>query len=131
VKSSVLKAEPADGAADAGFEARVLRDRFDGDLDLLREVASVFLECTPPLLDELRDAVAARDSEAVSRLAHRLRGSLANFGAEDTVEVAFRLEKMGVDGELAGADEAFERLTAGYQALRAGVDRLLPPAATA
>jgi signal transduction histidine kinase/CheY-like chemotaxis protein len=129
VRGSVLEAEPADGAADAGFEKRVLRDRFDGDLDLLREVANVFLECTPPLLAELRDAVAARDAGAVSRMAHRLRGSLANFGAEDTVEAAFQLEKMGMDGDLAGADDVFERLTAGYRALRGGLERLLAPAA--
>jgi CheY-like chemotaxis protein len=121
---------PADSAFDhSGFEDRVLRDRFDGDLDLLREVAITFLESTPPLLTEIREAVAAGDPGAVSQLSHRLRGSLANFGADEAVEAAFRLEQMGKEGTLVGAGDACETLDAGYQTLQTGLERLLAPAA--
>ena len=125
VRSSVLHADGSEGAAKSEFEAAVLRDRFDGDLDLLRDVANVFLESTPPLLIELREAVTTGDAAAVSRIAHRLRGSLANFGAEEAVEAAFQLEKMGLDGELAGAGDTCDRLLRGYHSLRASLDRLL------
>jgi signal transduction histidine kinase/DNA-binding response OmpR family regulator len=131
VRSSVLNAEGSDGPADSDFENRVLRDRFDGDLDLLREVAHVFLESTPSLLGELRAAATTGDAAAVARIAHRLRGSLANFGAEDAVEAAFRLEKMGLDGDLSGAGATCERLIGGYNTLRAGLDRLLTPSVAA
>ena len=116
----VAQAQP-----NGGFEARVLHERFDGDLDLLRVVAGVFLECTPPLITEMQAAVAQGDPASVSQLAHRLRGSLANFGADDAVQAAFRLEKMGVDGNLAGADEVCATIVEGYDELRAGLERLL------
>ncbi len=118
--------EPAPAApGDSTFEDRVLHDRFDGDLDLLRAVADTFLESTPPLLTEIREAVAAKDAGSVSRLAHRLRGSMANFGADDAVDAAVRLEQMGVQGDLAGAGDVCEALIEGYDSLRAGLERLL------
>ncbi len=117
--------EEAGDPAESAFEDRVLHDRFDGNLDLLREVAGSFLESTPPLLSEMREAVAAGDPGSVSRIAHRLRGSLANFGAEEAVEAAFRLEKMGAEGDLAGADGVCEALIEGYDTLRTGLQRLL------
>jgi signal transduction histidine kinase/CheY-like chemotaxis protein/HPt (histidine-containing phosphotransfer) domain-containing protein len=129
VKRPVAEAEPADDAAGSAFEDRVLRDRFDGDLDLLRIVAGTFLETSPPLLSDIREAIAAGDAGSVSQIAHRLRGSLANFGADHAVEAAFRLEKMGAEGDLAGADAVCEMLLEGYETLRAGLDRLLAPAA--
>jgi HPt (histidine-containing phosphotransfer) domain-containing protein len=88
-------------------------------------VAGTFLESTPPLLIEMREALAAANPASVSRIAHRLRGSLANFGADDAVQAASRLEKMGAEGDLAGADDACETLMEGYDALRTGLERLL------
>jgi CheY-like chemotaxis protein/HPt (histidine-containing phosphotransfer) domain-containing protein len=129
VQAAAPESEPAAGVDDAAFEERVLRDRFDGDLDLLREVAGTFLESTPPLLSEIRDAVAARDPGSVSRIAHRLRGSMANFGAEEAVDAALRLEKMGLAGNLGDADAACEELLEGYNTLRSGLERLLAPTA--
>jgi two-component system sensor histidine kinase/response regulator len=125
IQSAAEEAASRNGKAEPEFEDRVLRDRFDGDLDLLRAVASTFLETTPPLLSNLREAVAAGDAASVSRIAHRLRGSLANFGADEAVEAAFRLEKMGAEGNLVGADTVCEALMAAYERLRAGLDHLL------
>ena len=125
VQRSVAEGEPAGQAAESGFEDRVLHDRFDGDLELLRIVGSTFLESTPPLLRDLREGIAMSDAGSVSRIAHRLRGSLGTFGADQAVEAAFRLERMGAEVNLAGADAVCEALTEGYETLRAGLDRLL------
>jgi CheY-like chemotaxis protein/HPt (histidine-containing phosphotransfer) domain-containing protein len=111
----------------SGFESRVLSDRFDGDVHLLRAVAGSFLESAPPLLSDLRVAVALGDPASVSGLAHRLRGSLANFGAGDAVEAASRLETMGAERNLEGAAEACRTLIQGCDHLRAGLERLLGP----
>jgi HPt (histidine-containing phosphotransfer) domain-containing protein len=129
IKSSVAEEKPADNAGESAFEDRVLRDRFDGDLDLLRLVAATFLESSPPLLHDMRQAIVAGDAGSVSRIAHRLRGSLANFGADEAVEAAFRLERMGAEGDLAGADAACETLMEGYETLRIGLERLVAPSA--
>jgi HPt (histidine-containing phosphotransfer) domain-containing protein len=88
-------------------------------------VARHFLETSPPLLNDLREAIAAGDAGGVSRIARRFRGSLANFGADEAVGAAFRLERMGVEGDLAGADAICGTLIEGYETLRTGLDRLL------
>jgi HPt (histidine-containing phosphotransfer) domain-containing protein len=72
-------------------------------------------------------AVALGDPASVSGLAHRLRGSLANFGAGDAVEAASRLETMGAERNLEGAAEACRTLIQGCDHLRAGLERLLGP----
>jgi two-component system, sensor histidine kinase and response regulator len=125
VPQSAPVAAEAEDPAGSPFEDRVLHERFDGDLELLRVVAGTFLESTPPLLIEMRQAVAAASPASITRIAHRLRGSLANFGADEAVQAASRLEKMGADGDLAGADDACEDLIEGYDALRTGLERLL------
>ena len=43
------------------------------------------------MLDELRDALTTGNAAGVSGIAHRLRGSPANFVAEQAAEAAFRL----------------------------------------
>jgi two-component system sensor histidine kinase/response regulator len=129
VKSAGAEEKPAGDPAASAFEDRVLHDRFDGDLDLLRIVAGTFLETTPSLLSDMREAIAARDAGAVSRIAHRFRGSLANFGADEAVAAAFQLEQMGAEGDLAGADAAWETLIEGYETLRVRLDRILAPSA--
>jgi HPt (histidine-containing phosphotransfer) domain-containing protein len=129
LRSTVAEEKPPGDPAESAFEDRLLRDRFDGDLDLLRVVAVTFLESTPPLLTDIREAIAAGDAGSVSRIAHRLRGSLGNFGAEEAVDAAFRLERMGSEGDLAGARDACDTLVEGYEALSAGLERLLAPSA--
>ena len=127
IKRSVAEEKPAENGAGSGFENRVLHDRFDGDLELLRVVAASFLESTPPLLHDIRRGIAEGDAGSVSRIAHRLRGSLANFGADEAVAAALRLETMGAQGDLAGADAICGTLIEGYSALRSGLERLLAP----
>ena len=74
--------------------------RVGGDAELLKELAALFLEESPRLMTELRDAYARADSRAVERTAHGLKGSVANFGAKRAVEAAFQIEQSGRAGDL-------------------------------
>lgn len=74
--------------------------RVGGDVDLLKEIARVFLDDCPRSLAELRDAAARGDCGAVERSAHSLKGAGSNFGASRMVAAALRIEQMGRDGEL-------------------------------
>jgi signal transduction histidine kinase/CheY-like chemotaxis protein/HPt (histidine-containing phosphotransfer) domain-containing protein len=102
-----------DGLAGAGsFDRAALVAMLEGDLTLLHELAEVFLADTPALMIGLREAVVSRDSPRIGALAHRLKGSAANFQARPATETAQRLESMGGKGELEGIDTAladFER----------------------
>ncbi|HEY7614922.1 MAG TPA: response regulator [Gemmatimonadales bacterium] len=110
---------------DSSVEDRQLLDRFDGERELLREVAASFLESVPALLEELRRAVAGSDAATVTRVAHRLRGSLGNFGAERAMEAALQLELNGGAGSLADADGHCTTVTEDVHALRRRLERLL------
>jgi PAS domain S-box-containing protein len=92
------------------FDPSVALKRVDGDRELLREVVSLFLEDTPRLLAEVRNAIQLGDGKALERSAHTLKGSVGNFGARTASEAAFSLEQMGRNGDFARASEVFTQL---------------------
>lgn len=92
--------------------------RVGDDAELLGDLAALFLTSYPQQMAELRQAIARCDSQAVRRLAHTIKGAVANFGAWETVEAAQRLELMGRAGDVTGADGAFAALEAALARLR-------------
>jgi HPt (histidine-containing phosphotransfer) domain-containing protein len=69
--------------------------RVGGDVDLLKEIAALFLDEYPRALDDMHNALAAGDAHTLERSAHGLKGSVANFGARTAVDAAFQLEQLG------------------------------------
>jgi HPt (histidine-containing phosphotransfer) domain-containing protein len=84
----------------------------DGDLDLLAEIAGLFLSDAPAMLADITAAVAASDAQEVSRTAHRLKGSILTFGAPTAAGIAMRLEENGRLGDLTTAQADAEQLAA-------------------
>lgn len=74
--------------------------RVGGDLELLKEIAALFLDEYPRVLDEIHQALAAGDATSLGHAAHGLKGSVANFGARAAVDPAFQLEQLGKTGKL-------------------------------
>jgi two-component system sensor histidine kinase/response regulator len=95
---------------EAKYSASLLLDRLGGDTELLREVVEVFLSDCPARLSNVRDAIARRDSTALARAAHSLKGSVANFAADPAVAAAQRLELMGRTGDWAEVDQVLADL---------------------
>jgi PAS domain S-box-containing protein len=95
--------------------------RVDGDRELLAELAQIFREQAHELMAGLDAAVAEGDAKRVEHLAHTLRGSVANFGAQEAVRLAQALETGGRNGQLEGAAALVTRLGAET----AGIDRAL------
>lgn len=83
----------------------------DGDLEFLRELLALFPSEIPRQLADVQGSVARGNAPALSRTAHALRGALENFGARPAAGGARRLEQMGQEGDLAGADQALAELT--------------------
>ncbi len=84
--------------------------RVGGDEDLLREIAELFLDDYPTLLEGIRQAVADEDASGLERASHSLKGSVANFGAESVYRAALELERIGRSKDLSGVNEAFRIL---------------------
>jgi two-component system, sensor histidine kinase and response regulator len=78
----------------------------DGDLQLLAELAAMFLQDYPRLLNETRDSAEQGDFPRLERAAHTLKGRLAFFGVEKAKSQAQRLETMGREQDIAGIRQA-------------------------
>jgi CheY-like chemotaxis protein len=79
------------GLIDAG---RVRRFREDYP-EIADRLVALFADSTPPLLEQLANAVHAGDEEAVRRLAHKLKGSCQNVGAVRMATLCRQLEEPG------------------------------------
>jgi two-component system, sensor histidine kinase and response regulator len=80
------------------------------DPELLRELAGIFLQECPGILQEIRTAVARGDAANLKCAAHNLKGSVDNFAAGAAFAAALRLEMMGRDGKLVEASGALADL---------------------
>lgn len=76
-----------------------------GDDELVLELVEIFMEDTPPRLEELAKAYIDGDAERIESVAHSLKSSCANLGAIRLSEICRDLEAKGREGELAQAEE--------------------------
>ena len=106
---STIAAVPAAPITQGPSDAELLA-RFDGDGELLKELAGIFLQECPRMLDEIRAALGLADSKALERAAHTLKGSVGNFAVPGPWETAQRLELLAKTGQLCGAPEIFRVL---------------------
>jgi HPt (histidine-containing phosphotransfer) domain-containing protein len=84
--------------------------RLGGDRELFGEMAGYMMEDAPPLLEQLRKAVAANDALAVRMKAHALKGLIAGCGGVRATSAAQALEHTGESGNLKQADSQTETL---------------------
>lgn len=74
----------------------------DGNEDLLKDLASMFVEDAPVLLDQLKVAITENDSVQARYVVHSLKGLVSTFYAKADVELAQRLEDCAAEGSLDG-----------------------------
>jgi len=121
-------AEFADTSVPSGgkpaLDLNAALDSLDGDAELLREVAVIFLAQSPKHLEKIREAVSARDPRGLERAAHALKGQAAYLMAETTVELASRLEEIGRAGSIAGSAQALAMLEVELGKLQASLAEL-------
>jgi two-component system, sensor histidine kinase and response regulator len=93
--------------------------RMGGDMELVQELATLFLAGYPQKLSTLRQAMARGDAQTIELLGHSLKGSIGNFVAPAAFEAAQRLETLGRERDLRHVQEA-------YAALEREIERLHP-----
>jgi len=91
--------------------------RVGGDKELLREIAVLFIQDCPCALAQIREAITRADAAKLENAAHALKGSVANFGAREAVEAAFRLEQMGRGNEMSEAEGMLCKLESSLSAV--------------
>ncbi len=89
--------------------------------DFIGELVSTYLEETPMLLAQLREAWQRRDAEAFRRAAHSIKSSSASLGALRLSEQARALEMLGKQGSLDGVKGDLDALEAEYAQAEQGL----------
>ena len=101
-----VSAPPEPGVFDLGAAL----SRLDGDRELLRDVAGMFLSDSTNMVRAVRSALESHDARALQISAHALKGSASTFSAAGLVEAAWALEQMGRKGDLSEAGAALTTL---------------------
>ena len=93
--------------------------------DFVKELIDTFLEEAPPMLEELRDTLAAGNADAFRRAAHTLKSNSNTFGALALGGLARELELNGLDharrsnaGSLEAISREYARVAAALAELR-------------
>lgn len=120
-----VQSQDAPGPALDGLVLNSLRQfQVDGEPDIVQELAAAFQFEIPPLLEQIRQAVAADHAQQLKQAAHNIKGSSQNLGAAAMAALSAELELLGRRGTTEGADELVTRLEQEYrrvcQALAAG-----------
>ena len=94
----------------------------------LREVIRSFLDQTPSVLSELRDAATRADIPSIRRAAHMLKGTSSTLGGHELAERCAEIEGVGETGCIADARSRVIAVEASYRtieaALKAEIDSL-------
>jgi HPt (histidine-containing phosphotransfer) domain-containing protein len=109
---------PSPPDVNAVLDREELLQRVGGDRELLTELVVMFRDSVAGQLTALQEAVANQDCRAVERIAHSIKGSVGNFAARSAFATALRLEKMGRETDLAGAEAAVRELEAEIERLK-------------
>lgn len=73
-------------------DLKELLQRLDGDMEFLEELLGMFRQEFPVLLQMLEGGIAAEDFTATERIAHTLKGMLANLSMPEATSTARRIE---------------------------------------
>jgi CheY-like chemotaxis protein len=108
-RPTTTTAAPRSHSMPAGIGNDLLA-RVGGSEAMLQEVIELFLEDCPKLMNNLREALAAGDADAVYYSAHTLKGSAGNFDAIAVVGLAQRLEARAREGSIDAGRAVFALL---------------------
>jgi two-component system, sensor histidine kinase and response regulator len=95
----------------------------EGGGGILVQLIQVFLENTPSVIAEARDALANHSSPGIARAAHTLKGSCSNFGASRMREACQTLEDAAGAGSLERAGPMIGSIEKEFACVRAALEK--------
>lgn len=96
----------------------------DGDPSFLKDLTEIFKERVPELKDDLEKALAASDAERVEKLAHALKGTCGNLGAERMMKICEHLEICGRSGDIANLQDYLVQIEQSFSKVTVALDRV-------
>ncbi len=74
-------------------------------------VARVFLRSLDRRLEELKTAVQQQDAQAINKVAHTMKGSSSQFGADELAALCLLAEQMGKSGNIGQSQRLLQQIT--------------------
>jgi HPt (histidine-containing phosphotransfer) domain-containing protein len=93
-----------------------------GEPDPLAELIDLFLADTPVALESLRKACDDRDSVALNRVAHTIKGSCGNFGAQRMAGLCQQVETAAKEKDFESAGELLPKVETEYALVKAALE---------
>lgn len=106
----------------ANYDPLVMQELKNNVGEVVIPMIEAFVEDTPVYLESLKNAITEGDAKQTRELAHTVKGSASNFGARQVVDLSRLIEGKGAQGDLTGAQELHEQLSAAYTRLRKSLE---------
>lgn len=84
-----------------------------GDEEMLEQIYDMFVGYVPNQVNELKEAMKARDLETLNRISHSLKSNAGTIGCERLMSAAYQMEMAVKDNEI----DLFERHFKDFQIL--------------
>ncbi len=98
-----------------------------GGVEVLRDLAGIFLEECPKLLNAIQEGVNTGDAKSARRAAHTLRSSSKIIAAEELDEITAQLEQLARDDELSSVAERLPQLREAAERVCSAITDWLKP----
>jgi HPt (histidine-containing phosphotransfer) domain-containing protein len=100
------------------YDPGQLLETVDGDTELARELAALYLSLEPELMRELQQAVTGSDPQRVQRVCHSLKGMLGQIQAAHAAGIAATIEAAAPNAQLASLAPMVEDLARSLKVVR-------------
>src|SRR5262249_37518521 len=101
-----------------------LLERMGGKRELVQRVFDVFLESLEPWQRDVDDAISSRDGDKLRRVAHQIKGAVANLAARRAIATAKMLEDLGKSGNLSPAQRLRDQLMTELGRVKSALERM-------
>lgn len=87
-----------------------LKDIMGGDMELIQDCFTDFVQDFPGDFDGIKNAVIEKNGIKLNSAAHKLKGTLRYLAAEKAVDAAYVLELAGKSNQMEGIEDKLETL---------------------
>jgi HPt (histidine-containing phosphotransfer) domain-containing protein len=111
------------------FDPNEILEQIGGEKELLREIIKIFIDTYPEDLKTLQNSILEKEPESIRKAAHRIKGSVSNFGQYEAFKSAKEIECKAREGELSDMANMYDELVGNLLSLENEVKRYLDESA--
>lgn len=104
---------------DNKFDNKKALQWLEGDDRMFAKIKAIFIKNIPSQVELLNRYLEAGDNDSAERAAHTIMGSSAMLGASAMSDVAGKIERNAIDGDMDSARLHFARFVGEYEKIMA------------